>query len=199
MSDSKIAAQTRTEFGKGSARQARRAGQIPAVIYGHGAEPVHVLLPGQETTLAVRTANAVLELDVDGKDHLTLVKAIQRHPLRQSVDHLDLLTVKRGEKVQVEVSVSVQGEPAPGLALSLDIPAVAVLADALKLPENLVLNIEGRGEGSITAAELELPKNVELEIDPETVIATIDEPVEQDLPEDDAAEPAEAAAEAEAE
>lgn len=183
MSDNKMAAQARTEFGKGSARQARRAGQIPAVIYGHGAEPVHVLLPAQATTLAVRTANAVLELDVDGKDHLTLVKAIQRHPLRQSVDHLDLLTVKRGEKVEVEVSVSVHGEPAPGLTLSLDIPSVSVLADALKLPEHLVLNVEGRGEGSITAADLELPKNVELVTDAETVIATVDLPVEEEAPE----------------
>jgi len=187
----KLQAQTRDDFGKGAARQARRDGKIPAVIYGHGAEPVHVLLPGRETTLAVRTANAILDLSVDGEDHLALVKDIQRHPLRQTVDHLDLLTVKRGEKVQVEVSVHVEGEVFSGLQLTLDVLSVNVLADALNLPEAAVLKAEGLKEGHVVASELVLPAGAELELDADTVIATIAAPAVQ------AEEPAAEAVEAE--
>ena len=192
MSESqKLQAQIRDDFGKGAARQARRAGKIPAVIYGHGAEPVHVLLPARETTLAVRTANAILTLDVDGAEHLALVKDLQRHPLRQTVDHVDLLTVQRGEKVQVEVSVHVEGEVFSGLQLNLDVLHVNVLADALNLPESAVLKAEGLKEGHVAAKDLVLPEGVELEIDPETVIATVAAPAAE------AEEPAAAEAEAE--
>lgn len=192
----KIAAETRDDFGKGSARQARRDGKIPAVIYGHGADPIHILLPARETTLAVRTANAVLDLVVDGQEHIALVKDIQRHPLRQTVDHLDLLTVKKGEKVQVEVNVHVEGEVASGLVLNLELNTVPVLADALNLPENVTLNVEGAEAGTLTADALVLPKGAELELEADVVVAVVAEPEEQDLPEEEAAEaPAEAEAE----
>ncbi|RII41970.1 50S ribosomal protein L25/general stress protein Ctc [Galactobacter valiniphilus] len=184
----KIAAETRDDFGKGSARQARRDGKIPAVIYGHGADPIHILLPARETTLAVRTANAVLDLVVDGQEHIALVKDIQRHPLRQTVDHLDLLTVKKGEKVQVEVNVHVEGEVASGLVLNLELNTVPVLADALNLPENVTLNVEGAEAGTLTADALVLPKGAELELEADVVVAVVAEPEEQDLPEEEAAE-----------
>ncbi|MDK7083720.1 50S ribosomal protein L25/general stress protein Ctc [Pseudoglutamicibacter cumminsii] len=195
-----IDAEVREDFGKGSARRARRDGQIPAVVYGHGAEPEHLLLPAHQTTLAVRQANAILSLKVAGDEHLVMVKDIQRHPLRQTVDHLDLLIVKRGEKVSVNVYLDYQGEVAPGLAASLDIQEVTVLADALNIPDTLVVNLEGREEGSVLATDIELPEGVELEIDPETVIATVEEPQEIELPEDEETEGAgEEAAEAPAE
>ena len=133
----------RTDFGKGAARQARRAGKIPAVIYGHGTDPVRVLLPAAATTLAVRGSNALLNISVEGEDTITLVKDIQRHALRQTVDHLDLLIVKKGEKVIVEVSVQIQGELTAGSTLSLDHAVIAVEAEAVALPEHVVANIAG--------------------------------------------------------
>lgn len=200
MSDQqKIVAEVRNDFGKGAARQARRDGKIPAVIYGHGAQPQHVLVPGREITLAVRTSNVILDLDIAGKSTLVLVKDIQRHPLRQTVDHLDLLIVRKGEKVQVDVNVHVEGEPAPGLVVNLDMNTVLVLADALKLPEFLTVSVEGLEIGTVTAADLVLPKGVELEIELDTVIASIAEPEEQDLPEDEETEETEEAEEAPAE
>lgn len=191
--------EVREDFGKGSARRARRDGQIPAVVYGHGAEPEHLLLPSHQTTLAVRQPNAILSLKVAGDERLVMVKDIQRHPLRQTVDHLDLLIVKRGEKVSVDVFLDYQGEVAPGLAATLDIQEVTVLAEALNIPDTLVVNIDGREEGSVLASEIELPEGVELEIEEDTVIATIAEPQEVELPEDEEAEEGEEAAEAPAE
>lgn len=207
MSDnSKLNAELREDFGKGAARQARRAHKIPAVIYGHGAEPVHVLLPAQETTLAVRTANALLTIVIDGEEHMALVKDIQRHALKRTVDHLDLLTVRRGEKVTVDVNVHVEGEVAPGAVFNLEHAQVSVEAEALHLPENVVINIEGREAGeNVLASDIQLPQGVTLLTDAETVIATVSVPVEADLGEE-AAEgeegaeaPAEAAAEESAE
>lgn len=185
-----IDVEVREDFGKGFARRARRDGQIPAVVYGHGTEPEHLLLPAHQATLAVRQANAILSLKVAGDERLVMVKDIQRHPLRQTVDHLDLLIVKRGEKVSVDVYLDYQGEVAPGLAAALDIQEVTVLADALNIPDTLVVNLEGREEGSVLASDIELPEGVELEIDPETVIATVEEPQEIELPEDEETEEA---------
>ena len=132
MSDQlKIKVTRRTDFGKGAARQARRAGLIPAVVYGHGQEPVHLLLPAQETTLAVRNPNALLTVvNEAGEEHLVLPKDIQRHAIKDTVDHLDLIEVRRGEKVVVEVTVQVEGEVAPGNEYVLDYVTVPVEADA---------------------------------------------------------------------
>ena len=194
MSD-KLAAQKRTEFGKGYARRARAAGKIPAVIYGHGAEPLHVSLPGRETTLAVRVANALLTIDIEGAEHLALVKDIQRDPVRQIIEHIDLLTVQRGEKVQVDVPVHVVGEAAPGTVVTHETVAVTVEAEATHLPTALEVNIEGRGVGEhVHASDVQLPQNVALVTDAETIIVNIAEAVAV-APE----EPAEVAEEAAAE
>ena len=171
----KLDAVVRTDFGKGSARQARRAGQIPAVIYGHGTEAGHVLLPAAATTLAVRGANALLNISVEGKETITLVKDLQRHALRQTVDHLDLLIVKKGEKVIVEVSVLVEGELTAGASLSLDHAVIAVEAEAIALPDHVVANIAGVKAGSqILASDLILPAGTALAISADVVVATID-------------------------
>lgn len=175
MSD-KLAAQKRTEFGKGYARRARAAGKIPAVIYGHGAEPLHVNLPGRETTLAVRVANALLTIDLEGAEHLAIVKDIQRDPVHQIIEHMDLLTVQRGEKVEVDVPVHVVGEPAPGTVVTHEIVAVTVEAEATHLPTALEVSIEGRGPGEhVHASDVQLPQNVTLVTDAETIIVNISE------------------------
>lgn len=197
MSDiNKLNGELRDDFGKGAARQARRAGKIPAVIYGHGAEPIHVLLPAQQTTLAVRTANALLTIEVDGEEHMALVKDVQRHALKMTVDHLDLLTVRRGEKVNVDVNIHVEGEVAAGAVFNLEHPQVSVEAEAVNLPENVVINVEGREAGeNVLASDIQLPAGTTLLIDPETVIATVSIPVEVDLGEAAEGEATEAAAE----
>ena len=201
MSEQKLAATVRTEFGKGAARKARVAGQIPAVIYGHGAEVLPILLPAKATTLAVRTANALLEIDVDGESHLALAKDIQRDPIKQIIEHIDLLTVRKGEKVEVEVNVHVEGELAPGSSVfNQEANTVLVSADATNLPETIVVSIEGREAGQhIFASDLELPAGVELLLDPETMIIHISESVVQDLGTPSDAQVAVAAAEAGAE
>ncbi|MBM6620401.1 50S ribosomal protein L25/general stress protein Ctc [Micrococcaceae bacterium RIT802] len=177
-----LPAEVRTDFGKGAARTARREFKIPAVIYGHGAEPMHILLPAQETTLAVRVSNALLTIDVDGETHLALVKDIQRHALRQTVDHIDLLTVKKGEKVTVDVSVHIEGEVAPGAVLDVDHYTVSLEADATNLPEQVTVNVDGREVGNhVLASDLVLPNGASLLIEADTVIATVDEPKVQDL------------------
>lgn len=171
----KLDAAVRTDFGKGSARQARRAGKIPAVIYGHGTEAVHVLLPAAATTLAVRGSNALLNIAVDGEETVTLVKDIQRHALRQTVDHLDLLIVKKGEKVIVEVAVRIEGDLVAGASLSLDHAVIAVEAEAIALPDHVVANIAGVKAGSqILASDLILPAGTALAISADVVVATID-------------------------
>ncbi|WP_341393954.1 50S ribosomal protein L25/general stress protein Ctc [Arthrobacter sp. G119Y2] len=183
MSEQKLAATVRTEFGKGAARKARVANQIPAVIYGHGAEVMHILLPAKATTLAVRTSNALLEIDVDGESHLALARDIQRDPIKQIIEHIDLLTVRKGEKVEVEVNVHVEGELAPGSSVyNQEANTVLVAADATNLPETIVVSIEGREAGQhIFASDLELPAGVELLLDPETMIINISESTVQDL------------------
>ncbi|KQO01858.1 MULTISPECIES: 50S ribosomal protein L25/general stress protein Ctc [Arthrobacter] len=182
MTDQKLAAHVRTEFGKGAARQARRANMIPAVIYGHGADPIHVLLPAKATTLAVRTANALLTLDVAGEDHLALVKDIQRNPIKQIVEHLDLLTVRRGEKVEVDVAIHIEGEPAADVVSNLEASTVLVEAEATHLPETLTVSIEGREVGQhVLASDIVLPQGVTLLTDPETLIVNLMPPVVQDL------------------
>lgn len=188
----KLDGELRTDFGKGAARQARRAGQIPAVIYGHGTDPVRVLLPVAATTLAVRGSNALLNIAVDGEETVTLVKDIQRHALRQTVDHLDLLIVKKGEKVIVEVSVLIQGELTAGTTLSLDHPSIAVEAEAVALPEHVVANIAGLQAGTqILASELVLPEGTALAVEGDVVIATVDAAIAEAEPEAESAASAE--------
>ena len=198
MSNQKLAATTRTEFGKGAARKARAAGKIPAVIYGHGADVMHILLPAKATTLAVRTSNALLTIDVDGEAHLALAKDIQRDPIKQIIEHIDLLTVRKGEKVEVEVNVVVEGEVAPGAVFNQEAVTMLVSADATALPESLKVSVEGRKAGEhITAGDIDLPAGVELLLDPETMVVNVSEPTVQDLGEADEEAPVEFASAAE--
>lgn len=179
MSEQKLAAELRTEFGKGYARRARMANLIPAVIYGHGADPIHVTLPAKATTLAVRTPNALLSLDINGEGHLALVKDVQRDPVKQIIEHIDLLTVRQGEKVTVDVPVHVEGETAPGTVHNLELTVVSLEAEATHLPTAIEVSIEGRAAGEhIHASDLVLPQGTVLLTDAEALVVNISEAVE---------------------
>jgi large subunit ribosomal protein L25 len=196
MSEQKLAAELRTEFGKGFARRARMAGQIPAVIYGHGAEPIHVTLPGRSTTLAVRKANALLSLDINGESHLALVKDVQRDPIKQIIEHIDLLTVRMGEKVTVDVPVHVTGELAPGNVYNQELTVISLEAEATHLPTAVEVDIEGRSAGEhIHASDLVLPKGSLLLADADALVVHISEATESAEAEEAAGEEAAAAAE----
>lgn len=176
MSEVKLAAETRTEFGKGAARRIRRAHKVPGVLYGHGSEPVHLTLPGHELLLALRTPNVLISLDIDGKtSELAIPKSVQRDPLKGFLEHVDLLLVKRGEKVTVDVPVHTEGELAPGgHVLEHVLDAVSVEAEATHIPESLTASIEGLEAGaSVLAKDLELPSGVTLAVDGETVVLQV--------------------------
>lgn len=192
MSEQKLAAEVRTEFGKGYARRARMAKLIPAVIYGHGAEPIHITLPAKATTLAVRTANALLSLDINGEAHLALVKDVQRDPIKQIIEHIDLLTVRQGEKVTVDVPVHVVGELAPGNVFNQELTVISLEAEATHLPTAVEVSIEGRSAGEhIHASDLVLPKGAVLLADAEALVVNISEATE--VAEEEGAEEAPAA------
>ena len=177
MAEIKLAAEARTEFGKGAARRARRAGKIPAVLYGHGADPLHINLPGHETMLAVRHTNALIGLDVDGDGYLAVVKDVQRHPVRADIEHVDLLLVNKGEKIAVDITVHVVGESAPGSIHLVEEQTLSVEADATNIPEYVEVSIEGREAGDhIVAGDVELPEGVELLTDASYTVVTITEP-----------------------
>ena len=193
----KLAAEVRTKFGKGAARKLRAADKIPAVIYGHGTEPQHVSLPGHETMLLVRTANAVVDLDIDGAAQLALVKDVQRDPVRQIIEHIDLVVLRRGEKVTVDVPVVVEGESFSGTIHVQDLNTVSLLVLATDIPEHVVVDVEGLEDGKqITAAELTLPEGAELETDGEALVVQIVTP--RGTADDEAADEASAEAGAEA-
>jgi len=192
--DTKVHAELRESFGKGFARRLRAAGKIPAVIYGHGTEPVHVALPGHQVSLILRRANALLELDIEGTSQLALVKDVQKDPVHQIIEHIDLLVVKKGEKVTIDVPVIVTGEPAPGTVINQDANTLSIEAEATHIPQNIEVSVEGLEEGAqITAAEVTLPKGSTLLTDAEVLVVAIAIPAEQDLGEDDAAESTEGA------
>jgi large subunit ribosomal protein L25 len=192
----KLTAEIRESFGKGAARKIRAAHKIPAVIYGHGTDPRHVTLPGHETMLLIRKANAILELDIAGQSELTLVKDVQRDPVRQIIEHIDLVVVKRGEKVTVDVPVHVEGEPFGSAIAEQDASTVTVEVEATNIPERVVVDVEGKEAGThITAGDLELPAGATLVTEPETLIVGIVLPA---APADEETAEAAEAAEAEA-
>jgi len=196
--DNKLEAQVRDQFGKGAARKIRAIGKVPAVIYGHGTEPQHITLPAHEVGLILRKANAVLELDIEGKHELALVKDVQKDPVRQIIEHIDLIIVKKGEKVTIDVPVHVEGESFAGTIVALDATTLTVEAEATHIPERLVVNIEGAEEGThVLAKDVELPKGSTLVSDPETLVVNVTAPAKVDLGEE--AEAAEAEGEAAAE
>jgi large subunit ribosomal protein L25 len=166
----------RTETGKGASRRARRHDRIPAVLYGHGADPQHLELPGHDFAAVLRHSgtNAVLTLDIEGKEQLALTKALAVHPIRRSIQHVDLLVVRRGEKVTVEVSVSIQGDAASGTLVTQDSSTVEIEAEALSIPEQLTVSVEGAEEGTqILAGQIELPAGVTLVSDPDMLVVNV--------------------------
>jgi large subunit ribosomal protein L25 len=205
VSEVKISAEPRTEFGKGGARRTRRAGKVPAVLYGHGEKPKHIALPAREFAAAIRHggANQLFTIEIsDGTQALALPKAIQRDPVKDSFDHVDLLLVRRGEKVTVDVRVHLTGEAARNTVVVHEHDTLSVIADATRLPDSVEVSIEGLGAGSqITAKEVELPSGTELAADPDAIVVSITgaptaEQLAADL-EEGAAEGAEAPAEGE--
>jgi large subunit ribosomal protein L25 len=187
--DNKIAADLRVKFGKGAARKLRVLGKIPAVIYGHGTDPVHVALPAHTIGLMLRRANAVLELEIDGKTHLTLVKDVQKDPVRQIIEHLDLLVIRKGEKVQVEVAVHVTGEPVSGTIADLDAKTLLLEVEATHIPQNVVVDIEGLDDGAqIHAKDVTLPTGATLVSDPELLVIAVHLPAAEAAEEEAAAE-----------
>ncbi|MFB8230004.1 50S ribosomal protein L25/general stress protein Ctc [Cellulosimicrobium sp. NPDC055967] len=198
MSEIKLAAEARTEFGKGAARRVRRAGKIPAVLYGHGTDPLHVTLPGHETMMALKHSNALFSIELDGKAQLAIAKDVQREPVRNVIEHVDLLIVKKGEKVEVEVPVHVVGESVPGTIHLLEQLTLVVEADATRLPDSIEVSVEGLEAGSVVyAGDVALPEGVTLVTDASADVLIVSEP-KVEASEDEAAEaaaPAEAAAE----
>ncbi|MFE5207580.1 50S ribosomal protein L25/general stress protein Ctc [Streptomyces sp. NPDC056600] len=193
MSEVKLSAETRTEFGKGAARRIRRANQVPVVLYGHGTEPKHLSLPGHELLLALRTPNVLISLSIDGKaTELAIPKSVQRDPLRGFLEHVDLLLVKRGEKVSVEIPVVTEGELAPGAGLvELVQASLTVEAEATHIPESVVVSIEGLEAGaSVLAKDVELPKGSSLAGDAEAVVLSVVAPQAEESAEEEAGEEA---------
>jgi large subunit ribosomal protein L25 len=197
--DNKVVADARETFGKGAARKLRAAGKIPAVLYGHGTDPKHLTLPGHQVGLLIRKANAVLDLQIAGKSQIALVKDVQKDPVHQVIEHIDLIVIRRGEKVQVEVPVHLEGESYPGTIADLDAKTLLLEVEATHIPENIVVSIEGLEDGSqIHATEVELPAGATLVSDPETLVVLVHVPQKVDLGEEAAEAAAEEAAEAEA-
>ncbi|MCX5381978.1 50S ribosomal protein L25/general stress protein Ctc [Streptomyces sp. NBC_00083] len=195
MSEVKIAADVRSSFGKGAARTIRRENKVPGVIYGHGTEPVHVTLPGHELLLALRTANVLLSLDIDGKTELAIPKAVQRDAIKGYLVHVDLLLVKKGEKVTVEVAVETEGDLAPGSFLVENVlNTLSVEAEATHIPTSVTVSIEGLEAGAaIHAKDIKLPSGTTLATDPEAVVIQIlSAQAEEPAAETEAAEGAEA-------
>ena len=195
MSENKLSVDVRTEFGKGFARRLRAAGKIPAVLYGHGADVQHLALPAHQTGLIVRYANAIIDLDIDGKSQLALVKDVQRDPVRSIIEHIDLVAVRRGEKMTVDVPYTTEGESFPGTYITFGAAAISVEADAMNIPDTIVVDVEGLEDGTnIFAKDLTLPEGVTLVDDPELHVLSVTMPTASD--EDDASDDAGGEAEA---
>ena len=176
MSEVRLAAEARTEFGKGAARRTRRAGKIPAVLYGHGSDPKHLALPAIEFARVVREhgQNAVLTLDIDSKSELALTKTVTTHPIKNYIEHVDLLLVQRGEKVAVEVPIVLTGDASPGTLVTQDATVIEVSVEALHIPDQFEVSLEGATAGKqVFAKDVELPKGAELVTDPETLIVAV--------------------------
>jgi large subunit ribosomal protein L25 len=170
----KLIAELRTEFGKGAARRIRRADKVPAVLYGHGTAPIHIALPGHETLLALRTANALLSIEVNGSSQLALPKQVQRDPLKHTIEHVDLVIVRHGEKVTVDVAVHIVGEAGPDTLVVVDHNNVPLEAEATQIPERIVVSVDQLPPGTqILARDLQLPDGSSIDLDPETLIVNI--------------------------
>ncbi len=180
-SEVKIAAEPRTQFGKGAARRIRRADKVPAVLYGHGTDPIHVTLPGHDLMLALKTANALLSIELDGNTQLALPKQVQRHPIKGIIEHADLLIVRRGEKVTVDVPIVLEGEAGPDTMVSLESPTVSLEVEATHIPESISVDIAGQPAGTlIHARDLTLPAGAALATSDDHMIVNIAAQVSQE-------------------
>jgi large subunit ribosomal protein L25 len=178
VSEVRLSVEPRTEFGKGAARRTRRAGKIPAVLYGHGTDPRHLSLPALEFARVVREngSNAVLTLDIDNTAELALTKTIVVHPLRNYIEHVDLLVVKRGEKITVDVPLVVTGDPASGTLVTVNLDTLQVEVEALHIPDQFEVSIAGAGAGTqVVASQIELPAGSTLVTDPEALVVAVNE------------------------
>jgi large subunit ribosomal protein L25 len=196
MSETKLTAETRTEFGKGAARRIRREHKIPAVLYGHGTPPVHITLPGHDTMLALKHggSNALLSIEIEGDSQLALPKQIQRDPVRGVLEHLDLILVRRGEKVTVDVPVHLEGEAAAETLVSQEQSTIALVAEATHIPEGITVSVEGAEVGTqIHASDLTLPSGSELSSPADLLVVNISAaPTQEELEEELAEAEAEA-------
>ncbi len=184
-----LVAEQRTDFGKGAARKIRRAGNIPAVMYGHGTEPIHISLPGHTTMMALKQANALLTIVIDGKEQLALAKDVQRDAIKPVIDHIDLVVVRKGEKVTVDVSVHLEGEAAPETVVTLDHNTLEVEVLATNIPENVVVSVEGLTAGTqILAGAVELPEGATLLTDAEALVVNVTQAVTEEELETELAE-----------
>lgn len=189
MSEIKLVAETRTRFGKGAARKIRRDHKIPAVLYGHGTEPVHITLPGHDTMMALKSANALLEIEVDGTSQLALAKDVQRDPIKPVIEHVDLVVVRRGEKVTVDVQIHTEGEAAVDTVVTVESQTVQLEVAATNIPQNVVVSVEGLPAGTqIHASALELPEGAELGSDPELLVVNITQQITAEALESELAE-----------
>ncbi|SNX61772.1 large subunit ribosomal protein L25 [Streptomyces sp. TLI_55] len=196
MSEVKISAETRSEFGKGAARRIRRDAKVPGVLYGHGSDPIHLTLPGHDLLLALRTPNVLIALDIDGKtNELAIPKSVQRDPIKGFLEHVDLQLVQRGETVTVEIPVHTEGElAAGGNLLEHVLNALPVEAEATHIPEAVTVSVEGLEAGaSILAKDIKLPKGTTLAVDEDAVVlqvlaAQAEEASEEAVEGDEAAE-----------
>jgi large subunit ribosomal protein L25 len=170
----KIQAESRSEFGKGAARRIRRDHKVPAVLYGHGNDPVHITLPGHDTMLALKTANALLSIELNGDSQLALPKQVQRDPLKGTIEHVDLVIVRRGEKVQVDIAVHIEGEAISDTLVVTEQQTILVEAEATHIPDGVTVSVQGLDVGDqIHASDLQLPPGTTLAIDPETLIVNV--------------------------
>jgi large subunit ribosomal protein L25 len=187
-----LKAKVRTATGKDASRRARRDGWIPAVLYGHGSDPQHLELPGHDFAAVLRHTgtNAVLTLDIEGKEQLALTKALDIHPIRRTITHADLLVVRRGEKVVVEVRIVIEGDAVPGTLVTQDTNTIEIEADAMSIPEQLTVSVEGAEPGTqFTAGQVTLPSGVNLISDPDMlVVNVVTAPTEEELAEEGAGE-----------
>ena len=188
MSEVKLVAEPRTEFGKGAARRLRRERKVPAVLYGHGQAPVHVALESHATMLALKHSNALLSIDLEGKAQLALPKDVQRDPLRGSIEHVDLIVVRRGEKVVVDIPVHVIGEAAYGTVVMVDVTTLSVLVEATSIPESIEVDVTGLEAGTqLHAGALTLPPGSELAGDEAALVVNVTVPTVE-AADDEAAE-----------
>lgn len=181
MSDNKLVAEKRTQFGKGAARKIRRDHKIPAVMYGHGSEPVHITLPGHDTMMALKVANALLTIVIDGEEQMALAKDVQRDPIKPVIEHVDLVVVRRGEKVTVDVPVHVEGDAAAETIVTVDAQTIQLEVEATHIPEAVTVSVEGLEAGTqIKASDLELPRGAALVVDEETLVVNVTQQISQE-------------------